>query len=334
MYLDLFALQIGLKIHPFYIVEMLTAVAQTMPVWLLNWAFFAMGVYDSTRNMIGRFYTKCDQLFTIAFSPAYYIFFEGYWTPYLYSRTNPWASASAAPTMLYNYDTNVFFPYTVYNSMFDNHLMSIAKPIPILSLDIIDSAEKVRYDLTDFIETMRYIQYDNSQLPTLAQIVAAWSLSSHIVLDSSRFSIRYINQYGDALNALLDDANDITQSYGDEETESEETEEEESAAVMETVPDESAAVMETVSDESAAVMETVPDAPMTVKCKCHSWPVDLDAAIELHAAIDEFNKACPECTSRVDQTLPTITGILASATGAPTKETTMVETPTVERISG
>ena len=312
-------MQIGLKIHPFYIVEMLTAVAQTMPVWLLNWAFFAMGVYDITRRTIGRFYTKCDHMFTLAFSPAYYIFFEGYWTPYVYSRTNPWASASAAPTMLYNYDTNVFFPYTVYNSMFDNHLMSIAKAMPILSLDIIDAEDKVRYDLTDFIETMRYIQYDNSELPTLAQIVAVWSLSSHIVLDSNRFSIRYINQYGDTLFAALDDMTDITQDHDDVSEVSEDT-----------LPCEEVVREEAVTEE----VFTEPKAPMTVKCKCHSWPVDLDAAIELHAAIDEFNKAWPECTSRVDQTLPTITGILASATGAPTKETTMVETPTVEPISG
>ena len=66
---------------------------------------------------------------------------------------------------------------------------------------------------------------------------------------------------------------------------------------------------------------------MPVKCKCHSWPSDC-----VRDALDEFNKAWPQCESRVEQTLLTIRGILASesATGAPTEETTMVETPTVQ----
>ena len=287
---------------------MLTAVAQTTPVWLLNWAFFAMGLYHSARDTIGRFYVKCDQLFTIAFSPAYYIFFEGYYTPYVYSRTNPWASGSATASMLYNYDTNVFFPYTVYNSMFDNNLMAMAKPIPILSLDIIDAEEKVRYDLTDFIETMRYIQYDDSGLPTLAQIVGAWTLSSHIVLDSTRFSIRYINQYGDTLITGLDDMTDITLERDDSSEVSEDT-----------LPCE-----EVVAEEVVAEAVHEPEVPMPLNCRCHSWPSDC-----VKEAVDKFSKAWPECASRVEQELPTITGILA-ATGEPTAETTMVETPTVE----
>ena len=283
---------------------------------MLNFGILFFNLYESVYFRMSKLFIKIDQLCSLAFTPAYYIFFNGYYTPYMYSRTNPWASGSAEPTILYNYDTNVFFPYTVYHSMFDTNLMATAKHIPILSLDIIDSNDKVQYDLTDFIETMRYIQYDDSGLPTLAQIVAAWSLSSHIVLDYSRFSIRYINQYGDTIKALLDDASDINQLFGDgDETESEESEE-------------IAAGMEEVQDLPEPVLTPLePEVPMPVKCKCHSWPSDC-----VREALDEFNKAWPQCESRVEQTLPTIRGILASesATGAPTEETTMVETPTVE----
>ena len=74
-------------------------------------------------------------------------------------------------------------------------------------------------------------------------------------------------------------------------------------------------------------MAKEPEVPMSLNCRCHSWPSNC-----VREAVDEFNKAWPECASRVDQELPTIRGILAasSGTGEPTADATMVETPTVE----
>jgi hypothetical protein len=254
---------------------------------------------------------KLEEIVQIACSPTYYVFYEGYYTPYLYSKTNPWASGSANASIMYNYDTNTFFPYSLTTRMLDTYMMPSARTLPVLSLEIITSDDTVQYDLTDYIETMKYIQSDNSPVPTIAQIVATWSLVSHIVLDSKRFSVRYINDYGDTVLTGLDDMSDLT-DIPDNVSSDEEVDE----VVEQEVP-----AMEEVVDAPLAE----PEAPKLVQCRCHSWPSDC-----VREALDEFNKAWPECQSRAEQTLPTIRGILASATGVPTEETTMVETPTVE----
>jgi hypothetical protein len=262
---------------------------------------------------------KLEEIVQITCNPTYYVFYEGYYTPYLYSKTNPWASGSANASIMYNYDTNTFFPYSLTTRMLDTYMMPSARTLPVLSLEIITSDDTVQYDLTDYIETMKYIQSDNSPVPTIAQIVATWSLVSHIVLDSKRFSVRYINDYGDTVLTGLDDMSDLTDIPDNVSSDEEVDEVVEQEVVEQEVP-----AMEEVVDALLTLAE--PEAPKLVQCKCHSWPG------EFHAAIDEFNKAWPECESRVEQTLPTIRGILASesATGVPTDDATMVETPTVE----
>ena len=188
---------------------MLTLITTISPIWALNWGIFLFNLLHGVNSYVSRVFQKLDEIGQIAFNPTYYVFYEGYYAPYLYSKTNSWASGSAKATLFYNYDTNVFFPYTLTSRMLDSYLMTNARPLPILSLDIIDSDEKVHYDLTDYIEKMKFIQVDNLSGPSLAQIVATWTLGSHIVLDATRFSVRYINDYGDTIITGLDDMKDV-----------------------------------------------------------------------------------------------------------------------------
>jgi hypothetical protein len=270
----------------------------------------------TVNSYMNRMFLKLDEIGQIAFNQTYYVFYDGYYAPYLYSKTNSWATGSAKATLFYNYDTNVFFPYTLSSRMLDTYLMSNARSLPILSLDIIDSDEKVHYDLTDYIEKMKFIQVENSSGPSLAQIVATWTLASHIVLDSTRFSVRYINDYGDTIITGLDDMSDVLwvpdeveEGEGAEEGAEEEAEEGGEEGAEEGVEEGAEeGVEEGAEDEGEeGAVEGESQAEVTTEFKTDPIPTVAEILAESAALADDGPKL--ETLEAVEPKLETLTSI-------------------------
>jgi hypothetical protein len=100
------------------------------------------------------------------------------------------------PALMYNMDKNLFYNST---SLLQLELGTVV-PIPILSLEIVDKNDRTLYDLTDFIESMRYIKLSDSYTkPSIGHIISVWQLHSKTILDTSQVCVIYINNNGDTV---------------------------------------------------------------------------------------------------------------------------------------
>jgi hypothetical protein len=150
--------------------------------------YFLQRLYDSLISLI---------------TPRFYVFFDEYSMPFPAHNINLDRFLAAEPTLVYNVETSAFFPYLPNVSFADMLVKYKANPLPILSLEIIDNYGNSIRDLTGFVEDIRYIHVDNSSAPTVADIVAAWSVTNAIPIDRSRFRIRYFTEDGDELEVPL-----------------------------------------------------------------------------------------------------------------------------------
>jgi hypothetical protein len=65
--------------------------------------------------------------------------------------------------------------------------------LPVLSMEIIED-DAVVYDLTEFIDNLKIHTLGDEFFPSVAHILGAWSISSGIVLDTTRgFIVRMID---------------------------------------------------------------------------------------------------------------------------------------------
>jgi hypothetical protein len=82
--------------------------------------------------------------------------------------------------------------------------------IPILSLEITDTSGNFLHDLTDFIESMKYIMLSSTYVkPTIGHIISVWQLNSKIILDESTTLAQYINTNGDQLRTSIRNLSDL-----------------------------------------------------------------------------------------------------------------------------
>lgn len=199
-------------------------VLENAPARLLWALLYIYNFAEASVNSVVAFFDRLAKAYTAVFRPNYYIFFEGATMPHSFYTTNYWATGSAAPELMYCADKKVFFPWIPRNPAipsqgvnFDDVLVAERfKSLPYLSMEIVDNEGRAIYDLTDFLETLRYVALDGFAVPSLGHILAAWSLSSAIVPDPVRFTVRYIDVDGNIFPA-------------DEETSAEESKEGEDA---------------------------------------------------------------------------------------------------------
>ncbi len=143
-----------------------------------------------------RFFRRISNAFDALFSPTYFLFYEGSYQPYVYHLMNPLASGSAHPVLMYNADTQLFFPW-VDGYSFKELQSDPTSCLPILSLEIVDRKNgKAYYDLTDFVEKVRFVHVANSTDPTVWHVISAWSLSSGIVPCHDSYTVRWIDGNG------------------------------------------------------------------------------------------------------------------------------------------
>ena len=179
-------------------------VLENAPARLL-WALLYLYTFaQKSMESVAAFFDRLKKAYTAVFRSNYYIFFEGATMPHSFYTTHYWASGSAAPELMYCADKKVFFPWIPRNPAvpsqgidFDDVLLPERfKSLPYLSLEIVDAEGRAFYDLTDFLESLRYVALDGFPVPSLGHILAAWTLSSAVVPDPVRYTIRYIDMDG------------------------------------------------------------------------------------------------------------------------------------------
>jgi len=120
------------------------------------------------------------------------------------------ATGQSQPTVVYDADNHIFFKYDrtkPFNDVFADSVKR--KHFSILSLEIIDSSKRAYYDLGDFVEKLKYVEGVDINL---SHLVMAWSISSNILPDTERFSLRYIDMNGDSFETvtLFDSKDSLT----------------------------------------------------------------------------------------------------------------------------
>jgi hypothetical protein len=180
------------------------AVLDAVPMRVLWGALSLYSFAESSVKILLDFFHRLAKAYSIVFRPNYYLFFEGSSQAFPFYSVNHWATGSAAPELMYCPDKKLFFPWIPRNPEAPGEGMDFSdvfvqdryRPLNILSVEVIDAEGRVAYDLTDFIESVRYVALDGFTVPSLTHILSAWTLSSGIVPDSTRFTLRYIDSDG------------------------------------------------------------------------------------------------------------------------------------------
>ena len=179
-------------------------IIERIPGRFLAWAAIAYNYTTTAYQNAKQFLTNLKKAYSILARPHYYVFFEGSSAPYSIYDVVCWASGSAAPDMLYWADSKVFMPWVpgglanIPTFLAEN----ASSALPILSLEIVEpKTERVIYDLTEFIEGMRMIELAGLPVPTIQHIISAWTLSSGVVPDFTKYVLRYVDTNGDTYPA-------------------------------------------------------------------------------------------------------------------------------------
>jgi hypothetical protein len=173
-----------------------------IPPWVAVWL---LTTYSTACDFCEKSKTVLSTLFSAvyhAFDPRVYFFFDTLTPTHAYrtSEVNQSASSSADIDWTYNADSNEFFDRGGCN--YDLH----RRAYPYLSIELVKSNGRVAYDLTDFIENLR-IYSDERRTPSVGQVLEAWSLSSHIVVNPELIgSVRLMNENGEAVEMSYKDA--------------------------------------------------------------------------------------------------------------------------------
>ena len=227
-------------------------ISPNLIVWAVGMYNIVTKLTDVCRNNASR----VRRAISTITEPREYIFFHTNPAPYLRTNVNADASGSIKPMWIYNADTRVFYKYDG-----DDYIIKPV-PLPVLSLEILYE-NKVVYDLTEFLETVRVAAYDANS-PSVQHLLGAWSLSSGIVLDINRgFIIRFLCTEANMYRTGIDEVNSIhhiiEKGIGAEEGV---IEEEDITPIEQEVPSvEEDAPLEEASVEEEGAMDDTPDAP-------------------------------------------------------------------------
>jgi len=176
-------------------------------LYLIAPALCILNTYTRCTNGIRRFKRSFDNAFNMLVSDDIYLFLNDSVFPHDFKK---YTQISVRPALMYNMTTNTFYPW---NSLLSNHgvfHIGTKLSIPILSLEITDTSGNFLHDLTDFIESMKYIMLSSTYVkPTIGHIISVWQLNSKIILDESTTLAQYINTNGDQLRTSIRNLSDL-----------------------------------------------------------------------------------------------------------------------------
>jgi hypothetical protein len=155
--------------------------------------YFAISV-----QRIGEFFKVVDseirkfgQILLDGYQTPLYVFLQGYPTPFRRSHIRLGEIGTPAVTWYYQPEIPLFFKHIPIP---DTH-----HRLPWLTAEI-KKGEQVLYNLSDFVNSLRWQATDGIHHPTFEEILAAWTLKSGIVLDHNPdFVLECINEEGDTV---------------------------------------------------------------------------------------------------------------------------------------
>ena len=148
-------------------------------------------LYASTTKSISKFIEKLKFGYGTAFGPRIYAFCKGYTQPVLVTCSLNIDQCE----LFYNVDESLFY---------SKRLGSKPYSLPILSIELIDLNGEVVYDLTNFIENMKFI--DVSRRPSVGSVVMIWATLTNNFLNPETHKVRYIDMSGDECIVALTDS--------------------------------------------------------------------------------------------------------------------------------
>ena len=141
----------------------------------------------SFTNRIGVFGYTIGNVVWKTLQPNLYLFYAGYDYPYRASDYRMKGPGIPSIEWFYNSSNKVF---TTANGS------SMSRRFPWLSAEI-KHVDLTLYDITDFVESLRYYNSEET-CPSAERVIAAWSLESGIVLDKvGSLKLSVINEDGE-----------------------------------------------------------------------------------------------------------------------------------------
>jgi hypothetical protein len=137
--------------------------------------------------------------FVYLICPTFYIFFEEYSMPFPGFSLNMDRTLVATPTIVFNVNESVFFPYLPDKSFAEICIYNKPHKFPILSMEVVDGEGRCLRDLTDFVESLRYIHIADMESPSVSNIISIWCIIHAIPLNREMLFVRYITINGDEM---------------------------------------------------------------------------------------------------------------------------------------
>ena len=152
--------------------------------------------YDTVKDKLVQAYEKA----VFILSDKVYVLFENNATPYLRSSVNIGATSSALPQWYFNQDTKSFIYWKVGESPEKSIYDYLGyDTLPILSMGITKGDECV-HDLDDFINSLTVYKPEEADFPSTAHLIGAWSLTSKIILDTTRdYKVSILTDMADSI---------------------------------------------------------------------------------------------------------------------------------------
>jgi hypothetical protein len=166
-------------------------------LWFLSFYntlhFFTTDVIDK----ISRTYS----ILVTAFAQKTYVMLEGISAPYERSAVVTGGPSSAVPLWHYVKEARTFLACSAGEDL--QPYTRGGKPLSILSMTIMNDDHEL-YDLTEFIGDVTVYHTDGAQ-PSVAHILAAWSLESkHVLNPSGSYVVRMITAAADSIAVPAD----------------------------------------------------------------------------------------------------------------------------------
>jgi hypothetical protein len=178
------------------------------PAWVVQLTVWLINISSDVFNKAYQYLELLKKITTLLSSDEIYMFLQD--SPFPYTFTESSTAISAKPALLYNSTKKIFQPWSECLTKEQVLQIGTQESLPILSLEVIDSKDTVLYDLTNFIESIRYVKSMPSYpKPSIGHILSVWQLNQRIILDHNLVSARYINQEADTKTVSIRDISNI-----------------------------------------------------------------------------------------------------------------------------
>lgn len=197
-----------------------------------GWVLFAIRWYGYLSEVASKgvdLGTEILSAVTGVFQPRFYVLFGSRAGIYPVNTVNTTATRGATPTWIYCPTEHLLCEWAGDVNSSVHTLYRIINPLPILSLELVDTeAKRVEYDLTDFVEkvrvqTTRRLDDSVGSEVSVSDILDIWSVHSSIV-PSSTLKVRVMTTSAEQVTTDIYDARPLKELKAEEDELSEEEE--------------------------------------------------------------------------------------------------------------